>query len=268
MQSTSAAAGKFIEFVTQSLFRLTAAPQSVASREVPDRIQASRVRIFLGETRDVPFAVPITSFLIVSPEIASAVLNTRSLTITGLHVGETILIIFAGQQRHTFLIAVGGRTQANTKPNPLPTNIAPIERGGLSGLSGSYAVTYSAPFGARPGLLSQSFDWQRKLSQGRTIRFSSDMFKFVGKGNQDQARSTAPSLGLNRLSLGIDGPAGAIDILDSQINISPLSFNGYTMRGLHLVSAPASPYAALSSSPASRVPCFLSSTTTKVEWLE
>lgn len=216
-------------------------PQNVASREVPDRIQASRIRIFLGETRDVPFAVPITSFLIVSPEIASAVLNTRSLTITGLHVGETILIIFAGQQRHTFLIAVGGRTQANTKPNPLPTNIAPIERGGLSGLSGSYAVTYSAPFGARPGLLSQSFDWQRKLSQGRTIRFSSDMFKFVGKGNQDQARSTAPSLGLNRLSLGIDGPAGAIDILDSQINISPLSFNGYTMRGLHLVSAPASP---------------------------
>lgn len=239
-QSTSAAAGKLVAFVTQSLSRLTTTQQNVSSTEVPDRTQASRIRITMGETRDIPFALPMTSFLIVSPEIASAVLNVHRLNVTGLHVGETILIIFAGQQRHTFLIAVGGRTQANTKQNALLTDAAAMEQGGLSGLSGSYAITYSAPFGAGPGLLRQSFDWQRKLSHGRTVRFSSDMFKFVGQGNQDQARATIPRLGLNRLSLGMDGPTGTVDILDSQINISPLSFDGYTMRGFHLVSAPTS----------------------------
>jgi hypothetical protein len=193
----------------------------------------------MGETRDVPFAVSMTSFLIVTPEIASAVLNVSSLTITGVYVGETILIVFAGQQRHTFLISVAAPLRA--KRDPLLTDTAAMEQGGLSSLYGSYALTYSAPFGGGPGLLRQTFDWRRKLSHGRTLRFSSDLFKFVGQGNQDQARSTAPSLGLNRLSLGIDGPAGTVDILDSQISISPLSFNGYTMRGLHLVSAPTSP---------------------------
>lgn len=237
-QSTSAAAGMFITFLTQLLPSPTTVQQKISSTQAPDRTQAPRIRIAMGETRDVPFAVSMTSFLIVSPEIASAVLNISSLTITGLYVGETILIVFAGQQRHTFLISVVAPPRA--KRDPRLTDAA-MEQGGLSALYGSYALTYSAPFGGGPGLLRQSFNWRRKLSQGRTLRFSSDIFKFVGQGDQDQARSMAPSLGLNRLSLGIDGPAGTVDILDSQINISPLSFHGYTMRGLHLVSAPTSP---------------------------
>jgi hypothetical protein len=239
-QATSAAVGKFIGFVSQSLARPTTGQQNVTSIPGPDRTQAPRIRIIIGETRDIPFAVPITSFLIVSPEIASAVLGARKFTLTGLQVGETILIVFAGSQRQTFLIAVVGRTQATAPRNPLALDAAALDRGGFSGLNGSYAVTYSAPFGSGPGLLHQTFDWRRKLSQDRTLRFSSDMFKFIGRGDQDLTRATAPSFGLNRLSLGIDGPAGTVDILDSQINISPLSFNNYTMRGLHLVSAPTS----------------------------
>ncbi|MCM3869482.1 MAG: hypothetical protein ND895_02125, partial [Pyrinomonadaceae bacterium] len=43
-----------------------------------------------------------------------------------------------------------------------------------------------------------------------------------------------------RLSLGVDGADGSVDILDSPINISPNSFNSYTMRGFHLVSNPTS----------------------------
>jgi SdrD B-like protein/putative type II/III system pilus formation protein len=237
-QSTAAARGRFVAFMTQSLPRLATLPQKISSARAPQSTEIQRIRIFLGETRSVPFAVSISSFVIVSPEIASAVLNARKLTVTGLHIGETLLLVFDGPQRHTFLIEVAGRTMATTKQNTLQTGTAALEQRGLSGLNGSYAVTYSSPIGGGPGLLRQTLDWQRKLSQGRTLRFSSDMFKFLGQGDQDQARATAPSLGLNRLSLGIDGPTGTLDILDSQINISPLSFNGYTMRGLHVVSAP------------------------------
>ena len=236
-QSTSAAAGKFIAFVTQSLPKLTTAQQNVSGLQAPDRTEAPRIKIVIGETRDVPFTFPITSILIVSSEIASAVLNARSLTLTGLHVGETMLIAFDGQRRFTFLVQVIGRTYATTQQNIAPADSTALD---LGGLSGSYAVSYSAPFGVGPGLLRQIFDWRRKLSRGRTLRFSSDMFKFIGPGDQDQARATAPGLGLNHLSLGMDGPAGTLDILDSQINISPLSFNNYSMRGLHFVSAPTS----------------------------
>jgi hypothetical protein len=190
----------------------------------------------MGETRDVPIGVPMTSVLIVSPEIASAVMNVRSLTLKGLSIGETILIAFDGQGRYTFLVEVVGKTYGTNQ------NAAAMDRptGEQDGLSGSYTMSYTAPFGARPTMLRQNFEWRRKLSQGGTLRFSSDMFKFFGQGNQDRVRATAPGFGLNRLTLGMDGPAGSLDILDSQIIISPLSFNGYAMRGFHLVSTPSS----------------------------
>src|SRR6185295_4038901 len=103
----------------------------------------------------------------------------------------------------------------------LPISMADPTFLDVGAFSGTYAVTYSAPFGSGLTLLRQSFDFQKKLSGGRTIRFSSDMFKFMGAGNQDRLRATAFGLGLNRLALGIDGPDGSVDILDSPINISP-----------------------------------------------
>jgi hypothetical protein len=239
-QSTSAAVGALIKTVTQSLFRHTTAPQNVSSTEVPHRDQAPRIRVVIGETRDIPFAVPMTSILIVSPEIASGELKVRSVTLKGLQVGETMLIAFDGKRRYTFLVEVVGQTYATTHQHKLPQDYSGVEQGGLAGLSGTYTLSYSAPFGTGPALLRQNFEWRRKLSEGRTLRFSSDIFKFVGQGDRDPVRATAAGLGLSRISFGMDTPAGTLDILDSQINISPLSFNNYEMRGFHLASTPTS----------------------------
>ena len=101
-----------------------------------------------------------------------------------------------------------------------------------------YSVEYTAPFAGAPTVWRQIFDFHKRLSGGRTLRFSSDMFKFSGSG--DHLRATSFGLGVNRMSLGIDGPDGSLDVLDSQINITPLSFSGYVMRGFHLVSTPTS----------------------------
>ncbi len=223
--------------VTLALFPQTAPPQNISPTPVPERTQAPRLRVIIGETRDVPLAVPMTSVLIVSPEIASAELNDRHLILSGLHVGETILIAFDGQRRHTFLVDVVGRTQATTQQHPRSTGSSIQDH---AGISGSYTVSYSAPFGAGATLLRQNLDFQRKLPQQRTLRFSSDTFKFMGHGDQDGVRAAAPGFGLNYMSLGIDAPSGTLDLLDSQINLSTLSFNNYALRGFHLVSAPAS----------------------------
>ncbi len=236
-QSTSAAVGMFIKTVTQALFRHTTAPQNLSSTEVPHRTQAPRIRVVIGETRDIPLDVAMTSILIVSPEIASGELKNRSVTLTGLQVGETILIAFDGQRRYAFLVAVVGQTYATTHQNQLPPGIPAFEEGGLAG---TYSLSYSTPFGTGPALLRQNFEWRRKLSEGRTFRFSSDIFKFVGQGDRDLVRATAAGLGLSRISFGLDTRDGTLDLLDSQINISPLSFNNYEMRGFHLVSTPTS----------------------------
>ena len=236
-QTTSATVGSLINIIAQSIVEHTAPQQNVSRAPAPQRTRSLRLRVIIGETLIVPFAMPITAVLIVSPEIATAQLNVRSVTLTGIHVGETILIAFDGPRRHAFLVEVVGRTQATTRPNTPSTESSAFIN---QPLSGSYTISYSAPFGRSPTLFRQSLEFQRKLMHERTLRFSSDLFKFVGQGNQNGLRATAPRFGLNHLSLGIDAPSGTLDILDSQINLSPLSFNNYTMRGFHLVSTPAS----------------------------
>ena len=221
--------------VTLSLFQQTTPQQTISRTPAPERTQAPRLRVVIGERRDVLLAVPMTSVLIVSPEIASAELNVRHLILTGLHLGETILIGFDGQRRHTFLVEVVGRTQATTQQRTRSIGSSINKQ---AGMSGSNTVSYSAPFGAGATLFRQNLEFQRKLPQQRTLRFSSDLFKFMGQGNQDGVRATAPGFGLNHMSLGIDAPSGTLDLLDSQINLSTLSFNNYAMRGFHLVSKP------------------------------
>jgi SdrD B-like domain/Pilus formation protein N terminal region len=235
-QSVSATFGTLITAVTQSVAMLTTSQQS-ASNPVPERNLVLRFSVLMGETRVVLLATQLNSVLVISPEIASAELSGRGLTLTGLKVGETMLIGFDGAGRVTFLIEVVGRTYSNTHHDIPVGNASQLDVGAFSG---TYAITYTAPFGSGLTLFRQSFDFQKKLTGGRTLRFSSDMFKFMGGKNQDQLRASQFGLGLNRLSLGIEGPDGAVDILDSQINVSSNSFNGYTMRGLHVVSNPTS----------------------------
>lgn len=232
-ESTSAALGKFTNIDAQSVFSYPGWQQNVS----PVRTRIPRLRVVMGQSREVSLALPITSVLVVSPEIATAELHGSALMLTGRQVGETILIAFNGQGRHTYLIEVVGRTRATIQPNISSVKSLASEQ---NGLSGSYTVSYSAPFGASPTLFRQSLAFRRRLTQERTLRFSSDVFKFMGPGNQDRVRATAPRFGLNQISLGIDARSGTVDLLDSQINLSPLSFNNYIMRGFHLVSKPVS----------------------------
>jgi hypothetical protein len=242
MQAASSAVGLIIAVIAPSLQEKTTTPaqeevKKTTPREgAPQRAQAPRIRIIARESRDVPFTIALNSIIVVSPEIATAeIKNPSSLTLTGLKVGETILIASDGRRRYTFLIEVVGRSLATTGRATSLAEPSAVEQGESSG---STAVSFSAPIGDSPALLRQSFQMQRTLSPGRTLRFSGEMFKFLGRGDRDLLRATTPGFGLDRLSLSIDTPNGTLDILDSQVNISPLSFNNFTMRGFHLVSMP------------------------------
>jgi hypothetical protein len=236
-QATSEVASKVMGRVVASVFRHIMASQNAASPQ--SSAQASRISLLIGETQTISLTMQLKSILVVSPEIASASLSGASLTIVGLHVGETMLIGFDGQTRFIFIIEVVGRTYATTHQNIAPADAAAF---GPGSLSGSYELTYSAPFGGTSSLIRQTFEFQKKLSNRRTLRFSSDTFKFIGQGNRDSLRRSAAGLGISRISLGIDGPDGSVDVLDSNVNISPLTFSGSQIRGFHFVSTLASRY--------------------------
>ncbi|MBV9211725.1 MAG: hypothetical protein JOZ52_13885, partial [Acidobacteria bacterium] len=97
-------------------------------------------------------------------------------------------------------------------------------------------LSVAPPLGGAPALLNQHIDYRQKLSDGRILRVSSDLFKFFGRGREPAFPFAASSFGLNQLSLGVSMKDMELDLLDSDLDISQLSFNGYALRGLHLVS--------------------------------
>jgi hypothetical protein len=217
------------------------------SPQIPPQTEALRIKIVIGETRDVPvvFAAPVSPVVVVSPEIAAAESkNGNSLTITGLKVGETILIVSGGEKRLTFIVQVTGKSSAAERQNFVAAEKSEAEK---TRFSGSYDVSFVRGFDENPSLVRQRVDFRRKLSEEKTLRVSGEMFKFFNRNDRETALAKAQNIGLDRLSVGIDAPDKTIDFLDSQIRLSTLSFNNYPMRGFHLVSNPESSPAANSS---------------------
>lgn len=209
----------------------TEVPQGV----VGSRTLAPRITLFVREVRDVPFDEAISAATVVDEEtVAAEIVGGSVLRLKGVDFGETLVIVMTPRGRRTLLIEVIG--------HPL-TNPFEARRAATSGLtassspiSGSYTLSISPPFGGAPALLNQHIEYRQKLSAERTLRVSSDLFKFFGHGREFAFPFAASSFGLNQLSVGVSSPDGELDVLDSDLNISQLSFNGYALRGLHLVS--------------------------------
>ncbi|HEY0544168.1 MAG TPA: SdrD B-like domain-containing protein [Pyrinomonadaceae bacterium] len=209
----------------------TEAPKGI----VGSRTLAPRITLFVREARDVPFDETIGVVTVVDEEtVAAEIIGGRVLRLKGVDFGETLVIVTTPRGRRTLLIEVIGHPLTNpfearsAATSELASASAPI--------SGSYTLNISPPFGGAPALLNQHIEYRQKLSAERTLRVSSDLFKFFGHGRGFAFPFTASSFGLNQLSLGLSTPDGELDLLDSDLNISQLSFNGYALRGLHLVS--------------------------------
>jgi hypothetical protein len=179
----------------------------------------------------VAFGEPITSVIVIDPAIATVeVKSDRSVVITGLMKGETILIISGKSSRVTYALDV--------EPPPMvrrPGNKENrVER--LETISGSNSLYFTAGSNGAPSLVRESFDYRQKMANKHTLRMSGDLFRFFGGGERAFTLAPVVTFGANRLKLGLDSPTFKLDILDSALEISQLGFSGYLVRGPHFVS--------------------------------
>jgi hypothetical protein len=199
---------------------------------------APRIVLPVRGSRDVVFDVPVVSATVVDPEfVAVEVKGATLIKFIALREGETIVIVSGGGWRRTYMVEVRPRPAETAEQ--LATEEARRQRA-LLRPTGVYSISFSPSFGNAPAFLRQSFDYRRKLAGGRTLRVSVDTFKFFGGGERGLINNPAISFGLDRLTLGVDTRDAKLDLLDSELNLSPLTFDGYTMRGVHLSSATAS----------------------------
>jgi hypothetical protein len=196
---------------------------------------ALRVVLFVRGSRAVPFETDVTGVTVVNPEFVTAqVSGGRTVIFNGIAEGEAMVIVAGtGATRRTVVVEVRGR------PAPSPSEArarAERRRREAARPSGAYTLSFTPSLDGAPALLRQTFDFTRKLANDRTVRAAADLFRFFGRGERLLTRPAA-ALGLDRVSLGVDSENWHSDLLDSELNVSPLSLNGYTMRGPHLAAS-------------------------------
>jgi hypothetical protein len=202
----------------------------------PSRNYAPRTKLLVGNIHELTFDEAIVAVTVLEPSVAAAEAKTdRTLVVTGLNAGETILIISGKNRRSTYVIQVVRPPRAAQSNGNEARRNEPDES-----FSGFYALHFSPGTDSAPSLLHHDFEFNQKLPGSQTLRASGEMFNFMGRGERGLAQPLGTNFGVNRLRLGLDSPGSSFDLLDSELEISRLSFNNYTMRGLHLVSKPGS----------------------------
>lgn len=209
------------------------AQEEEPDKKLPSRNQAPRIKLFVEETREITHTEAILSVTVMDTQaVAAEKYGERSVRLTGLARGETVLILFGRHSRHILVVEVARR--------PVPVSRNHLSRSAelAHSYSGFYGMNFSPALGRGRALLRQRFAFQQNMGDGRLLRASGELFNFFGGGEQGLSPTLGSSFGANRITLGIDSGTRRLDLLDSELNISRLSFRSYTMRGMHLVTAP------------------------------
>jgi hypothetical protein len=212
----------------------TALPQTdsqEAPAQVPSRNLAPRIKLIALVPREVAFGEPIASVIVIDPAIAIVERKgDRSVLITGLMTGDTILIISGKTSRITYALDVE-HPQALRRPRNSGDRVERVES-----YSGSDSIYFTAGSNGAPSLLRESFEYRQKLPNELTLRMSGELFRFFGGGDRALTAAPVTSFGANRLKLGLDSPTIKLDVLDSALEFSQLGFSGLLLRGPHFVS--------------------------------
>ncbi|HEX8091232.1 MAG TPA: SPOR domain-containing protein, partial [Blastocatellia bacterium] len=191
-----------------------------------------RIKLYVHATTSISFDNSISSLTVLDPATVMAEIKEgRTATITGLAQGESVIIASSGDHRRTFVVEVMAR------PRKTAEQIAAeaTHRQRKDRISGSVTLHFSPSTGDSPSLFRQRFEYAQKMAGSRTLLLNGDVFNNFGRAAGGLS-PLVPKFGMERVSLGISAPAGMLNMLDSQLDISPLSLYGYTLRGLHLAS--------------------------------
>lgn len=226
-----------VEFVLHKLIPLSLQQDGVTQKPEsrPSRNYLPRIKLTIGETRELNFGEAITAATVLDESVASAPLTgERQVAVRGIGAGETVLILSGKSMRSTYVLQV----IRPVSRRPLPSSLNDVNRpnGEFGPFSGVYTISFSPGSDGAPSLARHSFEFNHKLSGGRTLRASGEMFNFFGKGERALIAPYQSGFGVNRLRLGIDSASGSFDLLDSELNVSGLTFSNYTFRGPHFVS--------------------------------
>jgi hypothetical protein len=234
LEMVSSAATGALRIVSGVRLKLiNADEQESAGQNDPARLAPQRLKISERGKREILFDEPVVSATVIDPEmVAAEVTGERRVTVSGLRVGETILIISGRNIRRTFAVNVS---------RPAAVAASKLDGGARApeseSISGFYNFYYAPSLEDGSSLMRHRFEFRYRMPDGRAVRASGEVFKFLG-GAPGFSLLPGAKFGANRLTLGLDSKDIRLDVLDSELEFSQPGFNSLTMRGAHLVSRP------------------------------
>jgi hypothetical protein len=207
--------------------------QDSAGQNHPARPAAQRIKISERGKREILFDEPIISATVIDPEMVIAeVTSERRVTLSGLRVGETILIVSGRNIRRIFAVNVSRPAMVTSSGLNAGARAPETES-----ISGFYNFYYAPSLEDGSSLMRHRFEFRHQMADGRAVRASGEVFKFLG-GVPGISPLPGAGFGANRLTLGLDSKDVRLDVLDSELELSQPGFTSLTMRGAHLVSRP------------------------------
>jgi hypothetical protein len=186
-------------------------------RALPAAVAQGQAPLPVGYQKRVQIALTgATAAYSLDPLTAEATASNGIIEITGKAPGTTNVVIVtqAGVQTLTVVVPV--------PPPSYPPGFEPPERT-LAGESGTYEFRYNSD----PGQITNSLDMRR--SQGESF----DRVQIVN-ANLFSAGSSASNVGFPFLSYEISRPGHDYTFIDQMVSNSPLTLDGYLVRGMHV----------------------------------
>lgn len=191
-------------------------------------VTAALAQVSSGPGGGVPFSVPYHKKIEIAVAGATAAYSLDSSVAEAAAANGVVEISGAGPGATNVVVvtATGVQTLSVVVPQPPPSyppGFVPPSAEGSAAERGSYEVRYSS----NPGQLTNSIEFQR--NQG-------DSFNRLQVTNATlfSSSSTQTTFGFPLASYEISRPHYDLTFIDQQVNNSPLTLDGYLVRGLHV----------------------------------
>jgi hypothetical protein len=208
--------------------------QTKAQENEPQtQVFADRITIVIKQTRKITVDESIRSATAVDESVATVEINADNiLTIRAVDFGETMIVVTTESGREIFVIEVVGnpviaKTEQSAKVSKVKKSSPNV---------GFYQV--NAAFSPEAGgfVAQQKISLRRRIADSKYLKLSSEWTQNIGGGNRSMYLPNQ-RFQMQTLTVGIETSGASVDLLDSEIAVSPLSFNSFSIRGVHLMSS-------------------------------
>ncbi len=193
---------------------------------------AERTELIINRTHKIVFAENIIAVTPTDESVAAAeIIGGNTLLIRGIDFGETVIAVTTEKGRKFFVVEVVGQPVTTAAElSAKQRNTRKSSRG-----TGFYNANIAFSPAANGSVIQQKLNY-RRLNAEKQLRINAEWTQNVGSRDRLNIFTT-PRRQIQTLNVGVETAAGELDLLDSEIAVSPLSFNNFSIRGVRLAAA-------------------------------